>query len=397
MSDLYNILMGSDPEAGASAQALAQAIRGNRQLAAANALGAGGLGGLAAAQSAEAKQDADLSEKALTARAHYTPQRQEEAALQEPAVAQYLTQALGKLGMPPPDGASARGLRMMLPTALSLHNNEANNASKQLALAQAAAIRGGLQDQTDEKAKQIGDAIMAGHQQPDMKGLFRYGGPVRAYLAGQGYDLGMATNEWNAMQSYSRAANSPSQVRMAQAVSMIPQQVQKIKDLYAKWVELAPVSGIKQFNKASLFAAKQTGGEAGSLANALDAQIADLTSELGFIYTGGNAPTDHAFKLAANNLASNWDEKSFTLAIKNIEDGARYRKNAMGSTGPMGMPGGNRYSGNSAPQQGAPAPAAPPAAPAGGTVNMRRSDGKVGPVPADKVEAARAAGYQVVP
>jgi type II secretory pathway pseudopilin PulG len=238
--------------------------------------------------------------------------------------------------------------------------NEANNAARLAASAQAAFYRNANQDMTDDRAGQIADAIIEG-KQPDMKGLFRYGGPVRANLAAKGYDLATATNEWQAMQKYMASANAPGQIRMAQAVSMIPQQVAKIKDLYGKWTQLAPVSGIKAFNRASLAIAKQTGGEVGALANALEAQIADLTSELGFVYTGGNAPTDHAFKLAGANLSANWDEQSFALAIKNIEDGARYRRNAMGSTGPMGLRE-NRYSGSPPSAPGA-APAPGPAAP----------------------------------
>jgi hypothetical protein len=170
-----------------------------------------------------------------------------------------------------------------------------------------------------------------------MKGLFRFGAPVRAYLAAQGYDHATATNEWTAQQKYLAATNGPTLVRMQAAIGMIPQQTAKIRSLWEQWKQEASVSGIKQFNRAQLFASKQTGGKAGALANALDAQIADLTSELGFVYT------DHSFKLAGANLNSQWDDQSVQLALKNIDDAAIYRRNAMNTTVALGTGGTNRY------------------------------------------------------
>jgi hypothetical protein len=256
MADLYNILMGSDQEAQLDSGAIARAIRGNRQLAAANALGAGGLGGLSAVQSAEAKQDSDLAEKALTARAHYTPQRQEEAALQEPAVAQYLTQALGRLGMPPPEGASARGLRMMLPTALSLHNNEANNAAKLAAMEQANYFKQAAltqkQQQTPDLSQQALD--MAAHQFAVSGDFSKMGNralaqhaPLIINRAAELYpDLDIAGNS-GSYKARQTALNKMEQ--MSNAVQAFERTASKNMDMLEGYLAKIPDSGASFLNR----------------------------------------------------------------------------------------------------------------------------------------------------
>ena len=363
--DLYSIVTGEDPQASSDARALAAALRAQRGSAMLDQVSASPAARAAAPMLLrDADAQGDMLARAPEARlkmamekANVQRMNEDMAARNDPAYAAAMNSFIRSVDPKIADAAQGSKpyvLDKIAGLAEKKYGVDTANAARVAAAAQAHYWRGAQQDETDQRAKQIGDSIINGQQQPDMKGLFRFGGPVRAYLASQGYDLATATNEWGAMQKYLAAANGPSQVRMAQAVSMIPQQVAKIRYLYDQWKQMAPVSGIKQFNRGAIFAAKQTGGDLGALANALDAQIADLTSELGFVYTGGNAPTDHSFKLAGQNLSANWDEASFDMALKNIEDAARYRKNAMGSTGPMGVQG-NRY-GQQQPSSAPPVP-----------------------------------------
>jgi hypothetical protein len=55
MDDLYSIIMGSQPDAKMSAQAIAAALRGDRQLAGVNAMAAEGPAGLARVQMNDSK------------------------------------------------------------------------------------------------------------------------------------------------------------------------------------------------------------------------------------------------------------------------------------------------------------------------------------------------------
>jgi hypothetical protein len=404
--DLYSIATGSDEQANADAQTLARALRTQKGMAI--------LGGLSQSPAARAQsplmiKDASAQEDRLSEmprqRLTQSLLGQQASKIQEETADRHdpaLRDLYSSFARNDDAGtaAAAKNLRAgNFPAYAALEEKRraamAGDATKQWVAANTQHLRNQMQDQTDEKAVQIGDAILKGQQQPEVGRMGRYVGPVRAYLASKGYDLAHATNEWSGMQKYLAAANGPSQVRMQAAIGMIPQQTAKIRSLWNEWKQEAAVSGIKQFNRAQLFAAKQTGGKLGALANALDAQIADLTSELGFVYTGGTAPTDHSFKLAGQNLNSQWDDQSVQLALKNIDDAAVYRRNAMGATVPMGTAGQNRYDARGAGGQAAPAPVA--AAPAAGPVNMRRPDGRTGPVSPDKVEAAKKAGYRVVP
>ena len=70
--DLYTLMMGMEPDAAATARAMAQAIRGNRQAALAGALGTqDAIGTMSKLQQANAAQDENLMEKGLSARLHY--------------------------------------------------------------------------------------------------------------------------------------------------------------------------------------------------------------------------------------------------------------------------------------------------------------------------------------
>ncbi len=203
---------------------------------------------------------------------------------------------------------------------------------------------------TASDPKDIAQAIIDGKQQPVLTGLYRDAAPVRAELARRGYDLATATTDWNATQKYLGTLNGTQQTRLRQAISFTSETLPQVEAAYAEWKKQAGISGFKVLNKANLAAMKQLPGAAGAAAHQLDSLIADFTSELGTVYKGGNSSTDESLKLAAQNLQSDWNDKTFGDAIKRLNTSLTIRRNSM-ATGPAGGIGGE-YS-----PQGAAAPA----------------------------------------
>ena len=236
---------------------------------------------------------------------------------------------------------------------------------------------------SEDDAAAIADAIIAGDQPPVTTGLYRLAGPVRASLAKKGYDQSTALSDWNATQKHLSTLNGAQQERLRQAITFTSDSIDNIETLYQDWKKAAGISGIKLFNKASLATAKQLPGEAGAKATALEAQIADLTSELGTVYKGGNSSTDESLRLAAKNLEADWNEQTFKEAVKNIRKNLQIRSNSIRTSQPAGI-ANSQYS--PTPQA---APAAAPAA-TGNRINVKRkSDGKVGTMPEGNFDPAK--------
>lgn len=183
----------------------------------------------------------------------------------------------------------------------------------------------------DDTANQIALAIERGDQPPDMKGLYRYGGPVRAILGRRGYDFTAANQDWQAVQRWISTANGPQQNRMRQAAQTAYESLDVIDQLSAQLSKEVPRGAIKVLNRASLVAAQNGafGPAAQSTATLLAAQITDVTSELGNVYMGGNSPTDHALQLAGKNLSADWTEKQLRDATNLARTNLRIRLNSM--------------------------------------------------------------------
>jgi hypothetical protein len=194
---------------------------------------------------------------------------------------------------------------------------------------------------TDPNA--IADGIIRGDLPPTTKGLYRNAAAVLTSLSKKGYNLQRAETDWNAVQKHIQTLNGSQQTRLNQAISTASDSLDKIDGLYSEWQKLAPTSGIKILNRASLATAKQLPGRAGAVAQALDAQIADLTSELGNVYMGGNSPTDHALGLAKQNLSSDWNDVTFREALKQARANLNIRRNSIINSGVVGATPGSIY------------------------------------------------------
>jgi hypothetical protein len=224
-------------------------------------------------------------------------------------------------------------------------------------------------------ADSIADAIMSGNQPPLLTGLYRLAGPVRAALAKKGYNLTNATLDYNATTKHLSTLNGQQQTRLRQAVDVADHSLDVIDSLAEQWKG----GRFPLLNKASLIAAKNgaLGKEAQQIATQLNAQITDLTSELGNVYMGGNSPTDHALKLAGQNLSADWSMDTLKSMTKLARTNLGIRRNSMDSVGVAGASAGNIYAPTAA------APAEPQ--PSTGNVDMVAPDGRKLSVPAADV------------
>lgn len=207
------------------------------------------------------------------------------------------------------------------------------------------------------------DAIAEGTQPPVLTGLYRNTLAVRGALKRKGYDLATANRDWQAINKHLATLQGPAQETLRQSVEFAYQSLDVIDDLYSQWQKLGGPGGYRALNKANLFLAKQSPGEAGRVAQQLDAQIADLVTALATVYKGGNASTNQTLLLAAKNLSGDWNEEQFRGALDQARKNLQIRRNSINTSAPVGVTPGSPYLPQS---QGGPQAAAPSALPSPG-------------------------------
>lgn len=197
-----------------------------------------------------------------------------------------------------------------------------------------------LYSQSDPKA--IAAAIIRGEREPETGSLGRpIGAAVDTELAKAGYNKAAAITDWKATQRHVATMNGPQQLRLNQAINSLPDMLDTVDTLAAKWKG----GRFPLLNKASLALAKggTYGRDAASIANQLDTQIADVTSDLGVVYMGGNSPTDHALGLAATGLKGEWDERVLHDMVNLARKNVTVRRNSVLNTGVSGASPNNPY------------------------------------------------------
>lgn len=234
-------------------------------------------------------------------------------------------------------------LRRMRAETAAKHADVAARYAALAERAQKEGTGGGLLAGKQADAQAIADAIETGIQPPDLTRMYGLAGPVRAELSRRNYDLVTAQRDWQAVQRHLSTLNGPQQERLFQAVDFTYHSIDIIEGLYQEWLEVGPASGFKGLNKAALAAAKQTPGRAGAVAQALEAQINDLTSELGTVYKGGNSSTDESLRLAAENLKADWNQQQFEKSVGLIKKNLQLRRNSMVNSKPRGASEGSIY------------------------------------------------------
>jgi hypothetical protein len=179
----------------------------------------------------------------------------------------------------------------------------------------------------EELAATIADGIVSGAQPPDLKGLYRHGAQIRKALQDRGYSLTDAQQDWEAVKKNISSANSPQQLKIRQSIDNTYHSLDVIEDYAKQW----DAGGYPLLNKARLAAARNgaLGPDAQKIAVALESQIADVTSELGNVYMGGNSPTDHSLALAAKNLQADWSKDTLLDALKRTRVNLTIRDNSL--------------------------------------------------------------------
>jgi hypothetical protein len=182
----------------------------------------------------------------------------------------------------------------------------------------------------------IGDAIIAGQQPPEISGfgMAKIAAPLKAYLADKGYDQKQALLDFGAQKKFLSTLNGQQQLRLRQAITFTMDSLGIVEDLAKQW----DGGQFPLLNRANLIAAKNgaMGPEAQKIATKLDTQIADLISELGTVYKGGNSSTDESLRLAAQNLSGAWSKGQLLENIALIRKNLTIRKNSIETSGVVG-------------------------------------------------------------
>jgi hypothetical protein len=210
-------------------------------------------------------------------------------------------------------------------------------------------------------AHDIAQAIISGEQPPTLTGLYRNAAPVRAELARQHFNLQQAESDWKAVQKHLTTLNGAQQERLRQSVSFAYDSLDQIDNLYGQWKKLAGPSGFKIINKANLAASAQLPGETGAVAQNLVALINDFTSEMGTVYKGGNSSTDETLRLASGNLKADWNDETFTRAVKQLKTTLGIRRSSIVHSQAAGVSEGSPYNPGTSPAN-TPYPGKQPAA-----------------------------------
>lgn len=239
------------------------------------------------------------------------------------------------------------------PSATKEQKKAATDTLKDLGIKAQGAItrievaQAGAQDKREQEAAipETVEGIINGNIPPDRAGLGRNAGwlKIQAQLSKRGFNLARAELDWKAAESYVRGINSAQQIRLRETAQTLQQMIPDVQEKYNAFHKILADSGVRVFNKAELTAAKALPGKAGEAARALDVQIADMVSELGQTYMGGNSPTDHALELAQKNLSGDWNEEQFKAALDLLRKNLGYRTNAILNAGVAGSTENSPY------------------------------------------------------
>jgi hypothetical protein len=190
----------------------------------------------------------------------------------------------------------------------------------------------------------IAEAIARGDLPPALTPYRSNAAGIAARLARRGIDASELTLNFEAEKKAISSLNSTQQVRLRQTMTTLDHSLEKLEEVYARWQKVGPASGFRKFNKAALTAAQQVGGEAGATAQELVTLINDMVAETANVYMGGNSPTDHALKLAGENLKAEWNEATFTRLLELMRTQLKFRRQAMDEIRASGTRGENPYS-----------------------------------------------------
>jgi len=183
-----------------------------------------------------------------------------------------------------------------------------------------------LYEDVDPKA--LADAIISGAREPNTATLGRpAAAAVDSELAKRGFNKTHAMLDYKMVERAIASLDGTQQTRMRQAAQTALASLDIIDELAGQWKG----GRFPALNSANLALARQGayGPDAQQIANQLEAQITDVTSELAQVYMGGGTPTDEALKLAQKNLSAAWSEATLKQNTKLARANLQVRMNSM--------------------------------------------------------------------
>ena len=174
--------------------------------------------------------------------------------------------------------------------------------------------------------------------------------PVEAELARRGFDLARAVSEWTAAQRQIASLNSQRMITFASLGNSVINTVDEVRNLSRD----LKLGGVPMMNKLELDAYINAQGNSpmGQLATKYRTAVGVLKEEFANLASGAYAPQEAAWKLADQQLNSNYGMQQLDASLSEIQKLIRYRIEAIPGLGTWGPLAPNRYS---------PAPATPPA------------------------------------
>jgi hypothetical protein len=198
----------------------------------------------------------------------------------------------------------------------------------------------------------IADAMARGELPPVLTPFRSNAAGIAARLAKRGTNVSEQQLNFDAEKKAVASLNGTQQVRLRQTMATLDHSLGLLDQVYDEWQKVGPASGFRKFNRAALATAQQMPGKVGATAQKLNTLINDMVAETANVYMGGNSPTDHALKLAAENLKADWNEETFKELLGLMRKQLGFRRQAMEETRAAGARGENQY----APEATAPAP-----------------------------------------
>lgn len=193
------------------------------------------------------------------------------------------------------------------------------------------------------EAQEIGDAIIRGEQPPVTTGLWRVGPDVKAYLASKGFDQSKAISEWNGAQAAVRGWNSQRMIQYRGLAQSVTSTIDEVRSLS----EQLQQNGLTSWNKIRKLALTKGASNtaAGQQAISYVTAVNTLKSEFAQLENGGYAPTEEVWKLANQQISSDYGVKGMDASLDEIQKLINFRTKAIEEV--TGAGGSNRYQGRS--------------------------------------------------
>ena len=221
------------------------------------------------------------------------------------------------------------------------HGWTLNNPAAGISLTATGGARGmGTPDDIKEKV----EGIKSGNQPPTTTGL--YGNNklrVEAELQRQGVNLAQSQLQWLQAQQEVRSLNSQRMIQYVGLAHGLTGTIDRAEQT-AKQMNLSGLTGYNYVQLQELIKAEGN-SERGQLAVRYLNDVNAVKGELANLENGGYAPTDPAWKIANEQVNSNYGVKELSAALDEVKKIVNYRVNNIPGIKELGAGAANRYTG----------------------------------------------------